>query len=522
MSQANHIKSTFKHALIYSGATILGKAIGFIMLPVYAHYLRGEGYGIIGMIDVTLSVLVIFIGYGISGAMRRFYFQKTEGRERNIFVSTNIILMVLLVIGIVIPALIFSEPIARLAFGKVGMGYYIVLAFLNFIAETTAANAANYIIIQRKSLLYSGISLVQLFIALSLNIYLIVYLELGVLGYLYSALITSTIITLVMHGYAFWHVGVHFRNSDAREILAFSLPLIPGYVAAFIRGNTDRVMLRTYLGLTQLGAFEMLFKFATLIGVFFSVPFMRSWDIKRFEICEQTEGPNIMARMFTYQLAVNLFFGMVLALMIPLLLRLLTPPEFWLGGGIALLAVASRIVNDSYTQFNFGLVYAKRMFTLSAIQFIAAGVSVVLCWLLIKDYGIFGAVIAASLVSVVQCLIGYLLARKYYPIPYEWMKVVLMVCSSTILFFMINLISIKGSSFGDWLSINLQSPITTVFQTIHLDNIKEGKLLKYVVNNIPLVFEGGLKFLLSFSFIAILPLIGVVPKDMFSKLRSSG
>lgn len=515
----SHIKSTFRHTLIYSGATILSKAIGFIMLPVYAHYLRGEGYGIIGMIEVTVSVLVVFIGYGISGAMRRFYFQKSDESARHIFVSTNIILMFFMVIVVVIPALIFSEPIARLSFGKDGMGYYIFLALLTFIAETTASNAGNYIIIRRESLLYSAISIFQLFIGLSLNIYFIVHLELGVLGYLYSGLTVGIVFTLIMHAYAFYHVGLHFNAADAREILAFSLPLIPGYVAMFIRTNTDRVMIRTYLGLTQLGAFEMLFKFATLIGVFFSIPFMRSWDVKRFEICEQPDGPLIMARMFTYQLAVNLMIGLVLALQIPIMLRLLTPPEFWLGGGIALLAVWSRIIMDAFSQFNFGVVYAKRMFSISVIQFIAAGLSVTLCFLLIKPYGIWGAVIATCLVSTVQCIIALVLSKRYYPIPYEWVKVALMIGSAAILFTVIDMISVKGTSFGIYLDDHLSGPLRDIFTTLSLDKVKDGKLMRYVIDNIPLVFEAGIKFLLSFGFVLTLPLIGVLPADMYKRLR---
>ena len=45
MTETIEIKSTFKHALIYSSSNIIGKAVGFIMLPVYANFLRGEGYG---------------------------------------------------------------------------------------------------------------------------------------------------------------------------------------------------------------------------------------------------------------------------------------------------------------------------------------------------------------------------------------------------------------------------------------------------------------------------------------------
>jgi len=521
MSEASHIRSTFKHALIYSGANILAKAIGFIMLPVYAFYLRGEGYGIIGMIDVILSVMTLLIGYGISGAMRRFYFQKSSEHEKHVFVSTNITLMILMVLAVTTPAIIFSEQIAWLAFGKTGMGYYVMLALFTFIADLTARNAENYILILQKSVFYTSLSLVRLLIGLSLNIYLIVHLHLGVLGYLYSGLIVAVLFSIVMHGYALCHVGFHFRPADVREILAFSLPLLPGYVAMFFRNNTDRIMLRTYLGLAQLGAFEMLFKFATLIGVFVSEPFMKSWDIKRFEISHMPEGPSIMARVFTYQLALNMFVGLILALEIPILLRILTPQEFWLSGGLAFLAVSSRIILDSYYQFFFGLLHTKRTSYISMIQFVTAGLSVLLNWLLIKRYGLWGAVMASCVVNGIQSALGYVFAQRYYRIPYEWSKVVTILCLTCTLFFLIDMIELEGTPVEAWLTSVLHTPVSAMLHMMHIDAIKNGKIAAYFIGNIPIIFEGGIKLVLAFAFLLTLPLCGIVPRQLYKNMQGT-
>lgn len=519
MSEASHIRSTFKHALIYSGANILAKAIGFIMLPVYAFYLRGEGYGIIGMIDVILSILTYLIGYGVSGAMRRFYFQKPTENEKHAFVSTNIVLMFMLVLIISAPAVLFSEQIARLAFGRAGMGFFVSLALFTFIADVTARNAENYILILQKSVFYTSLALIRLLVGLSLNIYMIVYLELGVLGYLYSGLITATLFSFFMHGYALYHVGLHYNPDDAREILAFSLPMLPGYIAMFFRNNADRIMLRGYLGLTQLGTFEMLFKFATLIGVFVSEPFMKSWDVKRFEIAQMPEGPAIMARVFTYQLVLNLFFGLILALEIPLLLRILTPREFWLSGGVAFLAVASRIILDSYYHFFFGLLNASRTFLISLIQFISAGLSIVFNWILIKRYGLWGAVEAACIVNGVQSIVGYILAQKYYRISFDWGKISMLIGSACIIFLLVNSVALEGTSAAAWLDRELHAPIAGLLHLLHLDAIKGGKLAAYVLGNITIIFEGGIKFILAFAFLLVLPLFGIIPKQLVRNMR---
>ncbi len=194
-----HIRSTLKHASIYSFAGILGKAVGFIMLPIYAHYLRGEGYGILGMIETVLSMMTLLIGYGITGAMSRFYYEKNDPEERKTVVSTVIILMFFMVIAVGTPVLFFSRPVAYLAFGKADLGPYIQLAVLAFMAEMTSKNAQAYIVINQQSIFFSILALLRLVIGLALNILFIVKMELGVYGFLYSSLAGSVLFSMIMH-----------------------------------------------------------------------------------------------------------------------------------------------------------------------------------------------------------------------------------------------------------------------------------------------------------------------------------
>lgn len=513
-SSTDQIKSTFKHALIYSAASIFGKAVGFLMLPVYAHYIRAEGYGIMSMIDVVISVLGLLIGYGIASAMRLYYFQIDSEKQRMIFVSTNITLMIILVSIITLPALLFADFIASLAFGKEGLAYYLVLGMFAFMAETTARNAENYILIQQRSLLYTTISLARLFIGLFLNIYFIVFLEMGVSGFLYSSLMTAAFFSVIIHAYVYYYVGFHFCKEDAKKILKFSLPLVPGYVAMFFRINADRIILRKYLGLAPLGAYEMLLKFVSILVVIITDPLMKSWDIKRMEVCDTKTGPEYMARMFTYHMALSFFLGLILAVEIPLVLKILTPKEFWLGGEIAAFAVLSRVLMDSYYHFFFGLVYAKETFKISVIQFISAGLDVVFNLLLIRHLGILGAVLASSAVSAVQCSIAYFMARPKYFIPFEWRKLVLMSFTLVALFIAVSGISSENNALFTWLINNTQEQVRSILEMINLDHLKNGRIMMYVLNNLSLIYESVIKLLAACSFILILPFLGILPGRM--------
>ncbi len=463
------------------------------------------------MIEVVLGLLVMLIGYGVSGSMRRFYFTKQSEEERNIFVSTNMILMFILVFIISFPAFFFTDQLAFLAFGKPGMGYFILLGLLNFWAEMTSQTAESYILIRQRSVMYFTLIIIKIFIILSLNIYFIVILKIGVMGYILSGLIGSIYFTITAHVFAFVNVGVHFNSSDAKQILKFSLPMLPGYLAAFIRSNSDRIFLRKYLGLAQLGAFEMLFKFATLIGIIIVEPFMKSWDVKRYEVCDTIDGPPIISHVFNFHLAIMLTIGLVLSLEIPLLLKILTPPEFWLGSLAALFAVTSRIINATYYHFFFGLLHAKETFKISIIQMVSALTSLVLNIILIKPFGVMGALIVSCVVASLQSFLAYNMSKKYYQIPFEWSKIILMTFLMGAVFIIINMVTISGTFLGTWIDHSISQPIRNILEQSSLQSLKNSKIIYHTLNNLILIIEGGIKFICSFIYPVLLIYLDIIP-----------
>ena len=191
--QKSDLSDVWKNSLIYLSTTILERAVGFIMLPIYASELGSTGYGILGMIEVTIAVLNILSKYGIAGAMNRFYFARDSQDRRNQVVSTTLLIMLGITTITCSPAMVFSDALGQLAFGIEGNGIFILLGVLAFMIDANGFVGEQYLIIRQKAIAVSLLSLLRMLIALSLNIYLIVVLEMGVLGVLYSHLITAVV-----------------------------------------------------------------------------------------------------------------------------------------------------------------------------------------------------------------------------------------------------------------------------------------------------------------------------------------
>jgi O-antigen/teichoic acid export membrane protein len=512
MTDSSHIKTTFKHTIIYGLSSIAEKAVGFIMLPFYTHLLGVEAYGILEMIQVVVSVLTVLVSYGVASAVNRFYFERKTEPERYLLISTASITMFLLTVAVCLPTLLLSKQIARLAFGVEGLAYYLNLALLVFFVDTTAIVGQVYILQKQKSVFFSLLSFARFFLGLILNIYLVLYLRLGILGILYSQLVTVSLYATFIDIYTLKFTGIHFKIEEAKTILKYSLPLLPGHVAMFIRSNTDRIILRTFMGLTELGVFGTVSKFTDLMGVFVHEPFMKIWIVKRMEIADTPEGPKTISRMFTQYLAVSLFFGLLLSLEIPLLIKVLTPEEFWVSGMIAFLAVTSRVVFHSYYHFLFGLLYGKATAKISGIQIVSAGTTVAANIVFIKYYGLLGAFMAALLVYGIQCISTYILAQKYYRIEYEWRRIVIMTTSALLLFFLIDCLSLKEFGWDAWMNKNVLPFFSVAFKAFHFDTIKGGRVWLLVNEKFPLVTEGIIKAILCLGFLPITVLLGVIPK----------
>src|SRR5256886_14286105 len=83
-----------KHGLVYGGGIILSKAVAFIMLPVYTHYLTPADYGLLQLVDMVLEVASIVAGSRLGAGIFRYYHKANTPGKRRAVLSTALIVLV--------------------------------------------------------------------------------------------------------------------------------------------------------------------------------------------------------------------------------------------------------------------------------------------------------------------------------------------------------------------------------------------------------------------------------------------
>ncbi len=431
-------RATLKHAGVYGSAVVASKAVGFLMLPVYAHLFRDSGYGQIAMVDTSLSLVLSLLANGVGGAMMRYYHAET-GDRRNSVVPTGIVLVAVPAVAIATLAMIFSKPMSQLLLGDAASYPLICLGFGTFVFDLTANTAASILLIQRRSVAYSLIGLMQLLVSIGLNVWLLLVLKLGLLGYFLTNFVVAICAALTFGWLCARECGFAFRRDVARELLRYQWPLIPGAVVAWVAGQIESLIVRFSISLGGVGKMQMGMKFPTLITLLVAEPFMRSWVTKQFELAEaDPDGAKAQSgRMFTTYIFFLLFAGLVVAVCVDSVLRVFTPSEFWWSARIARIQVVTVILGACYSYMNFGLMYAKATKILALQRGFSACGKTLLSLLFVGMWGMDGVALAGCISAALLLVFGTHRSQKFFRQRIEYRRVAALVFIAVTMYLLI-------------------------------------------------------------------------------------
>ncbi|HMN02714.1 lipopolysaccharide biosynthesis protein [Geobacter anodireducens] len=499
-------RSIFRHTVVYSAATVLGRLASFLMLPFYAHIFEAEGYGVIGMIDASLGIFTILLAGGFQTAILRIYHEQDESKK-HIVLGTGIRLVWCIGGGLVLLPLAFSMPLSNFVLGTPQYYPLFCLALLTFVIDVAGQCASTIQIIRQQSILFSFIGLARLFVGLGLNIWLVVVLRVGLIGIFVSSFVSALLASAVFHYVASREHRLGFDKSLARELLRFQLPLLPGEIISFVGRQAERIMVRILIGLEGMGVLEVAYKFPPLLNLFINVPFQRAWRTKCFEIAEKNDAPRIISEMFTRYLFMMIFAGLLLAVTIRDILELMTPPEFWQAARITKIEIVTTILSGSTGYLTFGLIYHKLTKTMSFVKSTLTPVKVVLGIMMISTWGLEGAAYSALVIEVATLVWLVSKSQQHYSIPVEYGKIFVLLSTAGGLYWLLDGNSYTGFGPANFILEHVFSPLAGVLQDSPLGGWKSGKLVQLFREKQNLALSAILNSFFALAFLALAPML---------------
>ena len=411
-------KKLLSNTLILSIGTFSSKLLVYFLMPLYTALLSKEQYGTADLITNAANFLIPFCCIGITHAVFRFAADSEEDARR-VFSSGISVLSLSSVAFLALSPLLFFVPF---------LGEFSWLLVVYVICSNFHTLCAEYIRAKGHTTLFAVQGIVGTALTIGFNLLFLIPMEMGVVGYVLSVAVADAVGTVFLIIAAKLHRDFSAKlvsREKIKEMLKFSLPMMPTTVIWWITNVSDRYIVTYLKGSGENGLYSAAYKIPTLITLVATV-FIEAWQFSAISDSKDGEDRNsFFGEVFERYQAI-IFFGC--ACLIPLsqiaTRALLDASYYEAWTFIPVLLVAT--VFSSLTSF-MGTIYtvSKRTVMSMVSALFGAVLNIILNILLIPDMGAQGAGIATMISYMAVFLIRAVSSKRYMPFKLGVPKLVL-------------------------------------------------------------------------------------------------
>ena len=389
MNNSSKNKYLLKNTIILSIGNFGSKLISFFLVPLYTNIFTTAEYGTIDLITILITVFVPIITLNISEAVMRYSMDKNSDKNKILCIG-NIVLFSSIIICIL------SFPILKV------IPYTTQYALLLVLYLTTFISSNIYLcFIRGKEQLfdYSIISIVQTLMIAILNIYFLVVLKIGIRGYIIAYIIAYLITTILCIIRGKFVPSINKKSFDkklAREMIKYSVILIPNSLMWWIMHSLDRIMVTSMIGIEANGIYTISYKLPTIIITLTSI-FNQAWMFSAVKEKDSDDKESYTNSIFTALFNIVITISLFLLLILKPLMKVYVGRAFFLSWKYTPLLIIGTVfltlgtfISNEYTAHKDSIGFLKS-------STIGAMVNLILNIFLIPVIGVIGAALATCI-----------------------------------------------------------------------------------------------------------------------------
>lgn len=396
----------------FSLGPVVCAVLGFVLIPLVTYFISPDEYGRASMFSLAVSISQMVLYLGLDQAYVKKYYETVDKTK---LLANVMFPPLMLVVVLEIAIFVLRRNISFWLFGsfdELGCVYALMLMPPTLVVEQFAITEVR---MKQRGVEYSVLTiLIKLFVLVATILLLAVY-ERSFRSVVWGTAAAQAIYALLLLIFGKARIILSREYIDKkmlRELLNFSLPLIPAAIIGWILSGMDRVMLRAMSGYSVLGVYDVAAKVSNILAVAqscfaaFWVPLAHQWnndggDIGRFE----KVGRYICLIMSFIMLGVLLFKDVIFMIFrssysgsVYIMPFLLVYPIMYTASEVPVM----------------GIYFKSKTKSTLVVSCVSAAVNLVLNALLIPRFGAEGAAMATGLSYVVFFWCRTLLSRKVW------------------------------------------------------------------------------------------------------------
>jgi len=439
------VKRLVSDTAAYGVSSILARLINFLFGFLIIKYISQAEFGTFTNFYAYAGFILVLLTHGMETAYFRFV-NKEESKE-NAF-STAFFSVIIVVTFFIIIVYVFQQPIANYVkeptlYVKffVWMMAFDVLAAIPFASLRKQGRPIIFAVLKVLNILFFIIFNIAFFMLLPRFNYQLPFTK---VSYIFIANILASIFTFLFLLKQFKQLKLKLDIALYKKMLWYAMPIMMVGFAGMINEVLDRIIMTRLLpydditNKEQLGIYGFNYKFAMLVTMFLQA-YRFAAEPLFFKHAEKSDSKQILATTMKYYTICVCVIFLSVVLFLPLIqhLFILYSPKsaaYFVGADIIPILLMANICLGIYFNISTWYKITDKTYIGAIISVVGATITVVMNVILVPQIGYFGAAWATLACYISMVIIGYATEQKYYPIPYDYKRILFYLFFAVILF----------------------------------------------------------------------------------------
>ena len=417
----SRMNSLIKETAWFAIGNFGSKILSLLLVPLYTNILSTSEYGTVDIVSTTISLAIPVLTLSLQDAAFRYAME--NGLQKKSVVSDCLLITA---VSPIVLLLLFPIADRFVPVLTTYWWYFVAIYVLNSISSVLSC----YLKGIGMSRIFAIQGIVYTFVFSVSNVIFLLFVKLGVQGYLLSLLLAHTVSCLymtvagsVLHDISLRYVDIPLL----KEMLRYSLPLIPASVAWWIMTSIDRYMLLYMCGTEANGLYSVAHKFPTVISVVMTF-FVNAWQITAVRNKDDTDIGEFTSEIFGMLFCAGMVIGFLMILISKELGRLFFANEFFTAWTMTPLLSVSTIFSTLSLFLGAQFTASKRSDLHLKSNIISRTVNMVFNYVLIKQTGIDGAAYGTMISYFIVLVYRMIKVQKLVKIVIDKYKMYTMCC----------------------------------------------------------------------------------------------
>lgn len=485
----NPLKKLAGQTAIYGIPSILGRMLGYLLVPFYTRVLEPGEFGTFSVMYSYTGFLLVILTYGMETAYFR-YASRYSGNPR-VYPSTFLSVFTTSVLFVVLTQF-FASPIASWI-DYADHPEYVKWFGIIIGADALVSIPFAYLRQQGKAKRFAAIRLSHTIINLALNLFFLLlcpyimaqegdgvmksfvglfFREDHLISYVFVSNVIASVSAIlllmpeIIKGFGRFDVAIW------KKLIAFGLPMLIAGLSGNINENIDKLMLRYMLpaGIAeaQVGIYSACYKISILMTLF-NQAYRYAAEPFFFNYAKNKDSRNVYATLLNYFVIIVSALFLITMLFLDVLI-------FFVGkdfrGGQAVIPILMLALLFLGVYYNLSIWYKLTDKTIcgAVISIIGSALTIVINAVTIPYIGYMGSAWATLICYASMMVISYFWGQKHFPVKYNIRKFFLYIGSAVLLYLFSLLFS--GLNLYVHLGINIVIFGLYVWLVIKIERIK--------------------------------------------------